>query len=116
MNNVLNKDGIMPTIATIYTKNGAIFPDADAANTDRSQFISFELFQLINNSYNALRDDGVLHGEILEEWNQDTFTLTVLRNVSDVDAYQTSIAGWRDNVTEMTEQAGWTFVKTEVLE
>lgn len=105
----------MPTVTAVYRKAGVIFPDAVSAASDRVRFFPADLQQQIINSYNELRANNVLIGATQREWDQDTFTLRIIRHVSDVYEYNAATK-WRTGIAEMCEQAGWTFVETTVSE
>jgi hypothetical protein len=93
-----------------YTKVGAIFADAEAAKTDKNSLFSAELTQACDDCFNTMLANGVLLEPVSYLWDQDTYTLTVVKLVSSGSAYQAAVTFDVAETIRAAVSAGWTLV------
>jgi hypothetical protein len=102
-----------------FTKPGAVFSSADEAQIDRKSLFSDDLKYRMAGSYTALTESSIIIAGPIISWDQDTFTLTIVRTVTDNEAYVNAyndIGGTvRDEIEQASSRAGWTRVSFEVV-
>jgi len=92
----------------VYLKNGATFATGDDAYANKNSLYSPELQTSVDNCYAQMLADGILLEPVNPTWNQATFTLTIVKIVSSVQAYNNAITfNVLETVTD-AEAAGWT--------
>lgn len=98
------------TLTPKYTKDGATFASGAEALADKNSLFSPELTQSVNDCYAQMIVDGVLLQPITPEWDQATFTLSVVKVVSSVAAYKAAVTFNEAECVADAEAAGWTLV------
>ena len=93
-----------------YTKNGATFANATEAYADKNSLYGPELTQQVDNCYAQMLTDGVLLEPVGHEWDQATYTLTVVRLVSSAADYGNALTFDPAVCTSASQSAGWTFI------
>ncbi len=102
-----------------FTKSGAVFSSAEEAQADRKSLFSDDLKNRMSRSYAALTESGIIIAGPTITWDQDTFTLTIIRTVTDNDEYASFYSdvdsGVRDEIEQSSSGAGWTRISFEVI-
>lgn len=102
-----------------FTKSGAVFSSAQEAQADRKSLFSDDLKSRTSGSYSALTERGIILAAPTITWDQETFTLTIIRTVTDNEEYAnfySSVGGSvRDEIEQASSGAGWTRVSFEVV-
>jgi hypothetical protein len=93
-----------------YTKYGATFADSETAYADKNSLFPTELTQSIQDCYDTMLANGVLLESVSHEWDQSTYTLTVVKVVSSREAYQDAVTFDIQATIDYAAAAGWTFV------
>ena len=94
----------------IYTKYGATFADSETAYADKNSLFPAELTQSVQDCYDTMLANGVLLEPVSHEWDQSTYTFTVVKIVSSREAYQSSVTFDVQATVDNAVAAGWTFV------
>jgi hypothetical protein len=96
----------------VYTKVGATFADGEAAKANKNSLFPAELTQACEECYATMLVNGVLLEPVSFVWNQATYTLTVVKVVSSIAAYQAAQTFNGPECISLAEEAGWTYVPT----
>jgi hypothetical protein len=102
-----------------FTKPGAVFSSAEEAQIDRKSLFSDDLKARMARSYAALTESGIILAGPTITWDQDTFTLTIVRTVTDNEEYANFYANTggtvRDEIDLASTDAGWWRISFEVV-
>ena len=94
-----------------FVKPGAIFSDAVAAQNDRKSMFTDDLKTRMSSSYQQLKESGIIISGPEISWDQDTFTLTIIRVVTDYDDFKNfyaQVGGTvRNEISQASVTAGW---------
>lgn len=96
----------------IYTKVGATFATAADALADKNSLYGTELTQSVQDCYAQMTTNGILLAPITPLWDQATFTLTVVKLVSSVEAYLAAATFDGPAVIAAAGTAGWAYIPT----
>jgi hypothetical protein len=98
------------TYNAVYTKPGATFADVLEAKANKNSLFPAELTQACEDCYATMLANGVLLEPVSLMWNQTTHTLTVVKRVSSIAAYQAAVTFDGPRCIALAEEAGWTLV------
>jgi hypothetical protein len=98
-----------------YTKNGATFSNANEEYADKNSLYGPELSQQVDDCYAQMVTDGVLLEPVGYEWDQATYTLTVLKVISSPAAYTQALTFDTNTCLAASQSAGWTFVQSATV-
>jgi hypothetical protein len=102
-----------------FTKPGAVFSSAEEAQADRKSLFSDDLKARMSTSYTALTESNIIIAGPTISWDQDTFTLTIVRTVTNNEDYANlyGITGGtvRDEIEQASSEAGWSRISFEVV-
>lgn len=93
-----------------YTKTGATFATAQDAWDDKNSLYIPGLQQSVDDCFAQMLLDGVLIQPVYPVWDQATFTLTIVKVVSSVAAYNAAVTFDVQAVVDGAAAAGWTFI------
>jgi hypothetical protein len=96
-------------ITATYIKNGATFASGTEAYADKNSQYSPEIAQQIADCYAQMLEDEVLLEPIMYTWNQDTFTLTIVKHVSSLRAYNNALT-FEPATAVQSVASGWIFI------
>lgn len=94
----------------VYIKEGAVFSSGEEAYADKNSSYPPEFMQTVNDCYSQMLASGVLIEPISYTWEQDTFTLTVVKHISKLDEYLNALTFNPAEATFQSKQAGWIFI------
>ena len=94
----------------MYQKNGATFANGDDAYADKNSLFGPELTDTVTSCYDALLTSGILLSPITKSWDQETFTLTVTKLVTSLEAYDAGVTWNNDDLVIACEAAGWSYI------
>lgn len=102
-----------------FTKSGAVFADAVAAQVDRKSQFSAELTAKLIETYGTLESSGIIISGPTITWDQSTYTLTIERVVSSNNDYRNFYINndnsSRQEIEEASNAAGWTRISFDVV-
>jgi hypothetical protein len=95
----------------VYQKNGAVFSNALEAFFDKNSLFSDELKQAIVDTNAELNEKAMFIKPIEYHWDQETFTLTIVRELVSIDEFRKTLKFRSQEVDDFSAQAGWTLVE-----
>ena len=97
-----------------YSKPDAVFNSAEEAIADKNSLFGPELQNQVLTTFSAAQDNGILIS-YASNWDQATHTLTLTREISDVDAFLSAIRqdGTGARAIAQSELAGWTYLNND---
>jgi hypothetical protein len=106
-------------IIASFTKPGAIFLDADSAQSDRKSLFSDDLKTRMSTAYRILKESGIVLSGPDVFWNQETATLTIIRVITNYDDYKTLysqvIGTVHREISQASDSAGWRQIGHDVV-
>jgi len=93
-----------------YVKGGAIFASGAEAYADKNSLYSPEFAEQVDACYAQMLEDGVLLEPISYTWDQETFTLTIVKHVSLLEAYIAALTFNPGEGTEYSLNNGWEYI------
>jgi hypothetical protein len=106
-------------IIASFTKPGAIFLDADSAQSDRKSLFSDDLKTRMSTAYRILKESGIVLSGPDVFWNQETATLTIIRVITNYDDYKTLcsqvIGTVYSEISQASDSAGWRKIGHDVV-
>jgi len=100
------------TQVVTYQKPGATFSSGEEAYQNKNAFYSAELTASIDQYFSQMMTDGILLGPTSYSWNQATETLTVQREVSDLELFNNSRTYDVELALSKAVEAGWIHLGT----
>lgn len=97
-------------LTNVYQKTGAVFASASDAFVDKNSLYTEEQNQQINETTSLYIQNEVYLQPTVLTWNQDTFQLTIQREIADLDKYKSLRTYDGDALDALAAQAGWTLV------
>jgi hypothetical protein len=97
------------TTNAVYSKPGATFASGAEAYANKNSLYGTELTNSVEACYNNMLSQGILLEPIGLQWDQTTETLTVVKVVSSVEAYQAAVTFDSQLCVTKSQEAGWTF-------
>ena len=94
----------------MHYKNGATFANGQEALANLQSQYPADKKLAIENWHTSMLNSGILLKPVEVNWDQDNYTLTVVREVSDYDAYINSRPYSRDDSVASGTASGWTNV------
>jgi hypothetical protein len=96
-----------------FQKTGATFNSGEEANADRISGVSAAMLEEYQTIDASLISQGVLVSEETYSWNQATKTLTVTRDVANIEQYFAAKDAISAQVFESVTSNGW--VRTKAM-
>jgi hypothetical protein len=96
-------------ISSTYTKTGAVFATGQEAYDNKNSLYPTELTDSVHASNDAQLANGILQQPISMVWNAGTFTLNVVKHVSNTTDYYETRTFDGTACVSYSETAGWTF-------
>jgi len=93
-----------------YTKPNAVFTDGPEAYTNKNSMYSTELEDSAEESNNNALANGILLEPIHAEWDQATFTVSICKHVTSLDAYLAARTYDPVAIKAAAAEAGWTWI------
>lgn len=94
-----------------YTKTGANFTTGQDALADKNSLYGPALHDSVNECYASMQTEGILLEPITPVWDQATYTLNVVKKVTNVEDYYAAITFDKDAVLAASKLAGWTYIE-----
>jgi hypothetical protein len=94
-----------------FQKTGATFNSGEQANADRIQGLAPSVLNQYQSIDASLIFQGVLASEETYSWDQETHTLTVTRDISNIDQYFAAKDEVSSKIFETVTANGWTRTK-----
>jgi hypothetical protein len=92
---------------SVYRKPGATFADGNEAKLNKNGMFPPELTQACDECFATMLANGVLLEPVSYVWDQDTYTLTVVKLVSSIAAYQAAVTFNGTQCMTLAAQVGW---------
>ena len=99
------------SIYNVYQKNGAVFSKAQEALLDKDCLQSDEIKQAAFDIIAELNAKAMFVKPTEYHWDQETFTLTIVREVVSLDEFRKILKFQVQEVDDFSAQAGWTLVE-----
>ena len=100
-------------VISIFKKDGAVFVDAAAANSDRESKFSPELKEQLESVTDTLRNNDMFLKSAEYVWDQNLCTLTVTHSIRDFEEFRTA---YRPIPTQAAwESAGWVRISRDIV-
>jgi len=99
----------------VYTKDGATFASGAEAYADKNSLYSPELQSAVSDCYAQMLTDGILLEPVSQNWDQATYTLTVIKVVTSVEAYKAAITFNIAETVVDAAAAGWTYIRSTTI-
>ena len=103
------------TNSAVYTKDGAVFATAQEAWDDKNSLYGPGLQQAVDDCFAQMLLDGVLLEPVYPTWDQATYTLTIVKHVSSIEAYNAAVTFNVQAVVADAAAAGWTFIRVTTI-
>jgi len=101
------------TVISIFKKDGAVFLDAAAANSDRESKFSPELKEQLASVTGTLRNNDMFLKSAEYVWDQDLCTLTITHSIRDYEEFRTA---YKPISTEAAwKSAGWVRISRDIV-
>ena len=94
-----------------YTKTGATFITGQEALADKNSLYGPALTDAVYECYASMQTDGILLEPITPVWDQATYTLNVVKKVTNIEDYYAAITFDKDAVVAASKLAGWTYIE-----
>jgi hypothetical protein len=98
-------------IYNVYQKNGAVFSNGLEAFFDKNRLFSDELKQAVADTSAELNEKGIFIKPNEYHWDQETFTLTIVRELVNFDEFIKIQKFTTQEADDFSAQAGWTLVE-----
>jgi uncharacterized protein CbrC (UPF0167 family) len=99
-----------------YEKFGATFATGDEAHADKNSLFTPEFTASVNDSYSNMLAEGILLEPVYATWDQETFVLSVCKDVISAEAYKENVAFDGPTAVDFAEEAGWTFLGVAITD
>lgn len=97
-----------------FKKVGAVFANGELARNDKNSLFSQALQDSCDQSNNNALAAGILLEPQTYEWNQETFTLSICKVVSNSSLYFGTRTFNSQETTAAAAAAGWTLLDTVI--
>lgn len=98
------------TLTSTYQKLGAIFSDGEAAHADKNSLFPTELQASVDACYADMMSKGILLAPISYTWDQDSYTLTIIKQVISREEYMAAVTFTNADVVGAASSAGWVYI------
>ena len=97
-----------------YEKFGATFASGTEAHDDKNSLYTPEFSASVNDCYSNMLTNGILLEAVYSTWDQETFTVSVCKNVISEEAYNENRTFDGSTAVAFAQEAGWTWLGNTV--
>ena len=94
-------------ITVTWTKDNSTFASGTDAYADKNSLFSAELAASMNDCYSSMLTNGILLEPLSYAWDQVSYTLTIDKIVSSIDAYEAAVTFNVVDTNSAARAAGW---------